>query len=94
MIGNAAYVHSAPLANPGNDAEDMAAALQAVGFEVILGRDLDRRAFDDKLREFAGKLTAADTGLLFYAGHGLQVAGQNYLLPIDARLDSERDLDF
>ncbi len=94
VIGNSAYVHSAPLANPGNDANDMAAALKAVGFEVVLGLDLDRRGFDDKIREFARKLTGADTGLLFYAGHGLQVAGQNYLMPIDAKLESERDLDF
>ena len=94
VIGNAAYVHSAPLANPGNDATDMATALKATGFEVVLGLDLDKRGLDDKIREFARKLTGADTGLLFYAGHGLQVSGQNYLLPVDAKLESERDLDF
>ncbi len=94
VIGNSAYAHSTPLTSPGNDAGDMAAALKGVGFDVVLGLDLDRRGFDSKLREFARKLSGADTGLFFYAGHGLQVGGQNWLVPVDARLESERDLDF
>jgi hypothetical protein len=94
VIGNAAYVHAAPLANPNNDANDMAAALRDAGFDVILGLDLDKRSFDLKVRDFARALGAADIALLFYAGHGLQVAGRNYLVPVDAQLVSERDLDF
>jgi uncharacterized caspase-like protein len=94
LIGNAAYVHAGALANPANDARDMAAALQELGFEAILGLDLDKRAFDAKVREFSRALAQADTGLLFYAGHGLQVAGRNHLVPVDAQLQSERDLDF
>lgn len=94
VIGNSAYSHAGPLANPANDANDIAKALGDMGFEVLVGLDLDKRSFDGKVREFSRTLADADTGLLFYAGHGLQVAGRNYLVPVDAQLGSERDLDF
>jgi Caspase domain len=94
IIGNAAYVHAGALANPANDAGDMAAALKELGFDVLLGLDLDKRAFDRKVRDFARALVAADAAVFFYAGHGLQVGGRNYLVPVDAELASERDLDF
>jgi uncharacterized caspase-like protein len=94
VIGNSAYAHAAALANPANDAQDMAGVLSSMGFETILGLDLEKRAFDAKIRDFSRTLVAADTGLFFYAGHGLQVAGHNHLVPIDAELQSERDLDF
>jgi len=94
VIGNAAYVQAGALTNPVNDAADMAKALTEAGFEVTLGLDLDRRGFDEKLRTFARSLDGADTAVLFYAGHGLQVAGRNYLVPVDAGLGTERDLDF
>jgi len=94
VIGNAAYVQAGALTNPVNDAADMAKALTQFGFDVTLGLDLDRRAFDEKLRAFARSLDDADTAVLFYAGHGLQVAGRNYLVPVDAGLATERDLDF
>jgi len=94
VIGNSAYVSAPALANPVNDASDIAAALQGVGFEVILGTDLAKPAFDGKVRDFARILDRADVALLFYAGHGLQVAGRNYLIPVDAKLQIERDLDF
>jgi uncharacterized caspase-like protein len=94
VIGNAAYTHASALTNPGNDAGDMAGALKSVGVEVILGLDLDKLAFDAKIREFSRALTGADTAILFYAGHGLQVGNRNYLIPVDAQLKSERDLEF
>ena len=94
VIGNAAYVHAGALTNPVNDAADMAKALTGAGFDVILGLDLDRRAFDEKLRAFSRSLDDAETAVLFYAGHGLQVAGRNYLVPVNAGLNTERDLDF
>ncbi len=94
VIGNAAYLHAGALTNPVNDAAGMAKALTAAGFNVILGLDLDRHAFEGKLREFARSVDGADAAVLFYAGHGLQVGGHNYLVPVDAVLASERDLDF
>ena len=94
VIGNSAYVKSPVLANPANDAAEMARALTESGFEVIAGLDLDKRAFDTKVRDFARALNNADVALFFYAGHALQVAGRNYLVPIDAAMDRERDLDF
>ena len=94
VVGNSAYQNNGALTNPANDAQDMADALKRVGFEVIVGLDVDKRGFDGKVREFANALETADAAVLFYAGHGLQVAGRNYLIPVDARLSSERDLDF
>jgi hypothetical protein len=94
VIGNSAYTHAQALANPANDARDMAGVLSSLGFETILGLDLDKRAFDAKIRDFSRALVQADAGLFFYAGHGLQVAGHNHLVPVDAELQSERDLDF
>lgn len=94
VIGNGAYQHTAPLSNPANDAADMAAALRELGFAVIEGIDLSKRDLELKTREFAGQLAGAETAVLFYAGHGLSVGGVNYLIPVDARLAAERDLDF
>ena len=92
VIGNAAYEHTTPLLNPRNDATDMARALEALEFEVIEGLDLDKAGFSKKLREFAKAGRGAEAVLFFYAGHGLQVEGENYLVPIDARVADEVDL--
>ena len=94
IVGNSAYVSASRLTNPANDAGDMAAALKKIGFEVLLGADLDKRAFDARIRDFARALPTADVALFYYAGHGLQVGGRNYLVPIDAQMQTERDLDF
>jgi len=94
VIGNSAYKHTGELANPRNDATDVAGALKAHGFQVITGLDLDKAALDNKIRDFAVALQGADVGLFFYAGHGLQVSGQNYLVPIDAQLTTASALDF
>jgi hypothetical protein len=93
VIGNSNYQHTPKLANPKNDAADMAAALKKHGFQVIEGFDLDKAAFDRGVRDFAAALRGADAGVLFYAGHGLQVAGQNYLVPIDAKAEEAATLD-
>jgi hypothetical protein len=93
IIGNSAYQHTSKLANPSNDAADMARVLKFLGFTVIDGFDLDKAMFDRKIREFASALGGADAGVFFYAGHGLQVKGQNYLAPTDARLTTASALD-
>ena len=94
MIGNSTYWDVAPLGNPKNDAADTAAALRKLNFKVIDGINLDKGAFDRKVAEFAGALRGASVGLFFYAGHGLQVGGQNYLVPVDAQADTAAALDF
>jgi len=94
VIGNAAYKHAPALANPKNDAEGVAAALQRLKFEVLAGTDLDKPAMEKLLQAFSLKLETADVALVFYAGHGLQVHGRNYLVPVEAKLDREADLVF
>ena len=94
VIGNSAYKHAGELPNTRNDAGDMAAALRMHGFEVLDGIDLDKAALERKIRDFAAALVGADVGLFFYAGHGLQISGTNYLVPIDAQLRSASALDF
>jgi tetratricopeptide (TPR) repeat protein len=92
VIGNGRYQHAAQLPNPPNDAADIAQALRKLGFDVVEGRDLGKREMEDKIREFGRKLERADLALLFYAGHGMQVAGRNYLVPVDAKLERAGDL--
>ncbi|MEO8651917.1 MAG: caspase domain-containing protein [Hyphomicrobiaceae bacterium] len=94
VIGNSAYTHTPALANPRNDAADVAAALAGFGYEVVKGYDLDKPGFDRTVKTFAETLRGADTGVFFYAGHALQVHGQNYLIPIDAELSAAAALDF
>ena len=88
------YQHTPKLENPKNDAADVSAVLKALGFQVLDGFDLDKAAFDRKVRDFAVALQGAEVGLFFYAGHGLQMAGQNYLVPVDAELKTASALDF
>lgn len=88
VIGNGAYTNVSPLLNPRNDAEDMAAALQKLGFKVILGLDLDKGGMDRKILEFERALRGASAGVFHYSGHGLQVAGVNYLVPVNASLET------
>jgi uncharacterized caspase-like protein len=92
VIGNGTYSFASHLKNPVNDAADIAGALREIGFTVIDGIDLDRRTMEEKIRAFGNALGSARTALFFYAGHGMQVAGRNYLIPIDARLQKPGDL--
>ena len=94
VIGNGSYKHAAALSNPANDATDMANKLTSLGFDVVRGINLDFDGMRGTLRDYIRKLDGADLALFYYAGHGLQVNGQNYLAPVDARLNTENDLDF
>ena len=89
VIGNGAYQNAVHLPNPPNDAQAVAEALRGLDFEVIEAVDLDQPDMLSKVDDFSAKLEGADTGLFYYAGHGLQVGGENYLVPIDARLKRE-----
>ncbi len=92
VLGNASY-RELPLDNPLNDAADMAAALEEAGFRVILRRDADSRAMRQAVRDFAADLRRADVGLFYYAGHGVQLGGVNYLIPVGADIRSEADAE-
>jgi hypothetical protein len=94
VIGNATY-SEARLANPINDATDMSSALKTLGFEVILKTDVNHRTMVEAVQDFGERLRRdGGVGLFYYAGHGLQYHGNNYLIPIGARLKSEADLEF
>jgi tetratricopeptide (TPR) repeat protein len=87
VIGNSKYRFTSGLTNPQNDANDIAAALRDLGFRVIEGYDLDGTGMRARIAEFGSAMAGAETTLFFYAGHGLQVAGKNYLIPVDAKLE-------
>ena len=87
VIGNGAYTHAVPLPNPSNDAAAVAAALRRLQFEhVTVLRDLGAEAFRKALLEFEPKAAAADIAVVYFAGHGVEVDGQNFLIPVDAKL--------
>jgi len=94
VLGNSQYQHAAPLANPARDAQAMADRLKDLGFEVVSGFDLTKQQTQATVAQFAKQVRGADIALFFYAGHGLQVSGKNYLLPVDAALEDETSLDF
>lgn len=93
VVGNSAYQHVAPLRNPTNDASDLTARLEGLGFTVFGGTDLDRRGLVQALIQFGRAAEKAEVALFFYAGHGLQVNGQNYLVPVDALVEFESEID-
>ena len=97
IIGNSAYAASmGQLPNPANDAGSMAAALGALGFQVTLVKNADQKTMKRAIADFGKRLTSAGpgtTGLFFYAGHGIQAKGINYLIPTDANIQTQADVD-
>ncbi|HFB64127.1 MAG TPA: hypothetical protein ENJ60_01180 [Aeromonadales bacterium] len=94
VIGNSRYAE-APLANPVNDAKAMSAQLTRLGFDVILRTNSNKRSMIEAIGEFGVKLEKqGGVGLFFYAGHGIQSKGQNYLIPVNAHLKRETELEF
>ena len=88
VIGNGGYRNS-PLPNPVHDAQDMATALRALGFQVIDRFDATQKEMNRAIAIFGEMLNADTVGLFYYAGHGLQVKGKNYLIPVDAEISGE-----
>ena len=94
VVGNGDY-HESPLKNPVNDAKDIAAHLQSLGFEVDLVLNADRRKMKEGIHHFAEKLQSEDqVGLFYYAGHGVEINGENYLIPVSADIRRESDVEF
>jgi hypothetical protein len=94
VVGASAYVAVPHLANTPADATEIATALRRVGFDVDLAIDPDRAALEAAVRRLGERASGADTALFFFAGHGVEVAGRNWLLPVSARPKSARDLPF
>ena len=84
VVGNAGYRSVPELRNSRNDADDVSRKLKQVGFEVVDGRDLDRQGMQAALVQFAQRLADSEAALVYYSGHGLQINGQNFLVPVDA----------
>lgn len=93
VIGNGAYANAPGLKNPPNDARDMAAMLRTLGFDVTSGVNLNQREMKRLIREFGMKLKGGGSGLFYYAGHGVQSKGRNYLIPVDANIQSEAEVE-
>jgi hypothetical protein len=94
VIGNSMYFNVAALPNAATDASAIASALRETGFQVVmLERDLRRQAMIAALRKFELEAQTADWAVIYYAGHGIEIGGINYLIPIDARLASDRDIE-
>lgn len=93
VIGNGAYTNAPALKNPPNDARDMAANLKTLGFDVSSGVNVSQREMKRLIRDFGQKLKAGGNGLFYYAGHGVQARGRNYIIPIDADIQSEADVE-
>ncbi|WP_415182324.1 caspase family protein [Phaeovulum sp.] len=92
VIGNSDYEHIDALKNPRNDALDISVALEGLGFDVMLAIDATQARFQTLIPEFAAKGATADVTLLYYAGHGFQIDGHNYMVPTDAAISSAADL--
>ena len=94
VIGNGAYEKVPYLTNPRNDAADVGAALGRLGFEVSRLANADQAVLREGLRNFTRAASAAEVAVVFYAGHGIEVDGRNFLVPVDAKLHSDQDVEF
>lgn len=94
VIGNSSYEAVPRLPNPVRDADAVAEALERLGFEVSVGRDTRKATLEGLLADFSEKAAHAEMAVVFYAGHGIEVGGENYLIPVDAKLKSDTRIKF
>ena len=94
VIGNSAYEHVPMLTNPVNDATDIGTAFERLGFDVTRIENVGQQKFRLALQEFGRAAAVSEVAVIFYAGHGIEVDQRNYLIPVDARLASDRDVEF
>jgi formylglycine-generating enzyme required for sulfatase activity len=97
VVGNSAYQGLPALRNPASDAKAVAAALQDIGFELVGGEallDLDRQGLEKAIQKFGKALSGGSVGLFYYSGHGVQVDGKNYLIPVSANVERRADIKF
>jgi tetratricopeptide (TPR) repeat protein len=94
LIGNSNYAHGGSLPNPVNDIRAMTKVLEGLGFTVMKYENCSQKSMKRAMDKFGRQLKGKDVGLFFYSGHGFQVNGHNYLLPVDAKLDGENDAEY
>ena len=94
VIGNSNYKAAGKLDNPRNDATDVAQVLQTLGFKVTLLKDADKRRIEREIEDLNQQLRSGGIGLFFFAGHGMQVNGENYLIPIGATINRAQDVQY
>jgi uncharacterized caspase-like protein len=94
IIGNAAYQHAGPLRNPVNDARSMAQTLSGMGFQVLLRENRTEDQVKQDIREWGRQLDQNSVALFYYSGHGIQVKGENYVVPVDAEIASEEEVEY
>ena len=94
LIGNSNYIHGGSLPNPVNDVRAMEQALEGLGFTVMKYENCSQKTMKKAMDNFGRKLKGQDVGLFFYAGHGVQVRGNNYLLPVDAKVENANDAEY
>ena len=94
LIGNSNYTHGGSLDNPVNDVRAIKKALEGLGFTVMKYEDCSQKTMKRAMDKFGRKLQGKNVGLFFYAGHGVQVNGHNYLMPVNAKLDTEHDAEY
>ncbi len=93
VIANSKYEHVGLLRNPANDAKALAAALRGLSFEVRVAEDVDLSGFVRALKDFGDLADGADWAVIYFAGHGVEIGGVNYLIPVDARLEQQRHVE-
>ncbi|WP_049736301.1 caspase family protein [Rhizobium ecuadorense] len=93
VIGNSVYKTLPSLPNPANDVEEVANTLRSAGFDVTIGVNVDRIGLEDTVRRFLRSTSNAEAGLIYYSGHGIQVGGQNFIVPVDATLETPYDVE-
>src|SRR5438045_3385373 len=91
VVGNSAYENVSPLVNPANDATDIAQKLKGLGFEVLLATNADQAKMSSLLQDFRNRVTREHTALVFFAGHGVTVNGESFLLPVDTPVEIDLD---
>lgn len=94
VIGNSSYLHAGKLRNPINDARSMSSTLTSLGFQVLKYEDVSLSEMKEAVDKFGKLISQSDVSLFFYAGHGIQVNGKNYLIPVDAKIESKNDVEY
>ncbi|UCH13493.1 MAG: caspase family protein, partial [Bacteroidales bacterium] len=94
VIGNSNYIHGGTLANPENDADAITEKLIELGFNVLSHKNVDQKSMQQMIDDFGIMLRHYDVGLFFFAGHGIQAKGTNYLIPVDADIRTENDIEY